>query len=67
MGFEKTILNKVSEVINQERKACFYNGSLFVECTAAQAAMVETALIEITRSGVIVSKMQDEFIFDFVA
>lgn len=67
MGFEKVVLDKVAKVLKEERKACFFNGSLFVECTAKDAARVETALIELTQGGVIVSSFKQEFVYDFVA
>jgi hypothetical protein len=67
MGFEKVVLNEVATVLKEERKACFFNGSLFVECTAKDAARVETALIELTKGGVIVSGYSNEFVYDFVA
>ena len=43
-----------------------YAGTLFVECTARDAAKIETALIEKLKCGVIVSKVGPEFAFDFV-
>ena len=45
----------------------FYNGTLFVECSASTAALVESALIRAFQCGVIVSKAtHTEFSFDFV-
>lgn len=67
MGFEKVVLDKVANVLGEERKASFSFGTLFVECDAKQAAKIETALINLTRKGVIVSKTPAEFAFDFVA
>ena len=37
MGFEKVVLDKVATIIKEERKACFFNGTLFVECNEPQA------------------------------
>ena len=45
----------------------FYNGTLFLECDASNAALVESALIQALHCGVVVSKAtHTEFSFDFV-
>ena len=43
----------------------FYGGSMFVFCDSKQAAKIETALIDVLKCGVIVSKVGSEFAFDF--
>lgn len=53
-------------VVDQE-DIQFYGGSMFVVCDSKQAAKIETALIEAMKCGVIVSKVGQEFAFDFVA
>lgn len=40
MGFEKVVLNRVEAVLGESRKACFYNGTLFVECSQDKAQEV---------------------------
>ena len=67
MGFEKVVLDRVANVLGEDRKAEFTCGTLFVDCTAAQAAKIETALAKMTNGGIVVSKTPAEFAFDFVA
>ncbi len=67
MGFETVVLDRVANVLNDEHKASFTAGTLFVNCTAAEAAKIETVLNKLTRGGIIVSKTPAEFAFDFVA
>ncbi len=67
MGFETVVLHQVAEVIQEERKACFFNGSLFVECGADQADKVLSMLQETTDHKVQQSQFGDEFVYDFVA
>ena len=67
MGFEKVVLDRVATVLDEDNRASFAYGTLFVDCDASQAAKIETALINLTRGGVIVSKTPAEFAFDFVA
>ena len=67
MGFETKVLAEVATVLKRERSACFYNGSLFVECTVAEAVKVETALLKnVVTCGIILSRAGDESVFDFV-
>jgi len=66
MGFEKRVLHKVADVVGNDRSASFTSGTLFVECTAGEAAKIETMLNDLTQGGVIVSKTPAEFAFDFV-
>lgn len=67
MSFEKVVLDRVANVLGEANKAEFTFGTLFVDCTAAQAAKIETALNEMNQGGIIVSKTPAEFAFDFVA
>ena len=67
MSFEKVALNVVAKVVKQDDTAAFAYGTLFVPgITAGQAAKIETALIERFKCGIIVSKVAEEFSFDFV-
>jgi len=66
MGFEKRVLDKVADVLGDAKSAEFTCGTLFVDCSATEAAKIETMLIELTRGGIIVSKTPAEFAFDFV-
>lgn len=67
MGFEKVVLDKVEKVLKTDTRAYFAYGTLAVECTAAEAAKIETALLKNATYGVIVSKAADQFLFDFTA
>jgi hypothetical protein len=42
------------------------NGSLFVECSVAEAVRLETALLSELHCGIILSRVGDESAFDFV-
>lgn len=64
MGFETKVLDVVSKVTADE--AYFYNGTMFVECTARAAAQIETILLQKFNTGIIVSSVDGEFAFDFV-
>jgi len=46
--------------------ATMYAGTLFVECSGRTAAKIETALIDELKCGVRVSKVGNEYAFDFV-
>jgi hypothetical protein len=67
MGFEKVVLDKVEKVLKTDNRAYFAYGTLAVECSAKEAAKIETALAEVVNCGVIVSSAGDEFLFDFTA
>ena len=67
MGFETVVLHQVAEVVQAERKACFFNGSLFVECNSDAAEQVLTMLQESTNCKVQQSKAGGEYVYDFVA
>lgn len=61
---ETQVLNAVSKITADE--AYFYNGTLFIECTARVAARIETILAQLFNTGIIVSPNSGEFAFDFV-
>ncbi len=67
MGFEKVVLDKVEDVLGTDNLAYFAYGTLAVECSAKEAAKIETALAEVVNCGIIVSSAGDEFLFDFTA
>lgn len=68
MSFEKRVLVKVREVFADvsSYSAEFVNGSLFVECSVAEAVRLETALLKELHCGIILSRVGDESAFDFV-
>ena len=70
MGLEKRVLENVRKVMNTTDATSWYAefkfGTLFVECTAKQAAKIETMLINTLKTGVVVSKVGEEFAFDLV-
>lgn len=69
MSFEKVVLEKVRKAMNTESgyfSAEFKYGTLFVECNAKQAAKIESKLLQSMKCGIIVSKIDEEFAFDFV-
>lgn len=67
MGLEKVALEVVAKIVKQDDTAYFAYGTMFVPgITAAQAAKIETALIDKLRCGIIVSKAAEEFCFDFL-
>ena len=68
MEFEKEVLGKVVAVLQQERKASFFNGSLFVECDEYQAREIWHKLTKFLGLGrVQIAKMGPEYVYDFVA
>lgn len=66
MGFEKVVLAEVANVLKSDNKASFTNGTLFVECSIAEAVKIETALIENLRCAIIFSRVGDESSYDFI-
>jgi len=67
MGFETTVLNKVSNVLG-DNKAAFEYGTLFVNCTEDEARKVFHKLSKDFGLGKVrVSRTPAEFAFDFVA
>jgi len=68
MSFEKSVLAKVSQVV-ESSKAIFAYGTLFVCCTPKEAAKIETLLLTSLKCGIIVTPQRhedSEFSFDFV-
>jgi len=67
MGFETTVLNKVSNVLGEGNNAAFEYGTLFVNCTEDEARKVFHKLSKDFGLGKVrVSKTPAEFAFDFV-
>lgn len=66
MGFEKTVLVEVAKVLKEDRKASFTNGTLFVECSIADAVKIETALLKVVNCGICLSRVGEETAYDFV-
>lgn len=66
MGFEKVVLAEVAKVMKSEKTAQFTNGTLFVECSVAEAVKIETALLKIVNCGIILSRVGSESAYDFV-
>jgi hypothetical protein len=64
--FEFKALQVAQRFANPGVEPELYSGTLFLECNAATAALVESALIQALQCGVIVSKVGQEFSFDFV-
>ena len=68
MGFETVVLDKVAAVLKQDRQAYFAYGTLFVECDEYQAREIGHKLTNFQGlPGVKISKVGDEFAYDFVA
>lgn len=66
MGFEKIVLNKVEEVLGESRRACFYNGTLFVETSQEKAQQVFDQL-SLTHGPIELNgPIAGEFAYDFV-
>jgi hypothetical protein len=66
MAFETKILNKVAEVLGNERLANFFNGTLFVDCNEIQARSVYHRLAKEYPGCVRISVVDTEYAFDFV-
>jgi hypothetical protein len=68
MGFEKTVLDKVAKVLEQDRQAYFVNGTLFVQASEPQARRVFSMLFKDYNKRVQVSvAMHGEYAYDFTA
>ncbi len=67
MGFEKIVLDKVAKVLKQDRQAYFYNGTLFLRTPESDARRVFSMLCREYNWKVQVSKVGDEYAYDFVA
>lgn len=65
MSFEKVVLAEVANVVGSA-PASFTCGTLFVECSVAEAVKLETALLKVVNCGIILSRVGDESSFDFV-
>ena len=64
MSFESSVLSVVSN--EMDTNAEFFNGTLFVECTPREAVRLETILLETLDCGIILSRVDNEAVFDFV-
>ena len=68
MAFEKTVLDKVAKVLEQDRQAYFVNGTLFVVASEPEARRVFSMLYKDYHGRVQVSvAMHGEFAYDFTA
>jgi hypothetical protein len=65
MSFEKLVIELVTKTFSSV-KASFYYGTLFAKCNEAEAAKLETQFLDNFGFPVIVSKVGNEFAFDFV-
>jgi hypothetical protein len=69
MGFETVVLTKVSDVLGTDNQASFAYGTLFVECTEAEARKVFHRLSKdfgLGKVQISKSERSPEFAFDFV-
>jgi hypothetical protein len=68
MGFEKVTLLKVEKILGESRKACFFNGTMFVECDEVKARSIFHALTREHGLGKVqINYAAGEYIYDFVA
>jgi len=67
MGFETVVLHRVETILGESRKACFYNGSLFVECSEEKLQEVYDELSLTCGSIELNGPVAGEYIIDFVA
>ena len=67
MAFEKIVLDKVATVLKQDRQAYFANGTLFVIAPESDARRVFSMLCKEYDFKVGVSKVGEEFAYDFTA
>jgi hypothetical protein len=66
MSFEKRVLNAVIEYLGNPHAAEFYNGTLFVDCSATEALDIGRALEKVVTGGInICSQCNGEYSFDF--
>ena len=67
MAFEKTVLDKVAQVLGQERQAYFCNGTLFLRAAEPDARRVFSRLYKEYNGRVTVSWVagEGEFAYDF--
>ena len=66
MGFEKTILNEISQT-EPEVEAYFYSGTLFYESTEQQSRRIFSNLFRLQNGQVQIHKVGDEYAVDFTA
>ena len=68
MAFEKIVLDKVAQVLQQDRQAYFENGTLFVQATESDARRVFHMLYQDYNQRVQVSvAMHGEYAYDFTS
>ena len=68
MGFETVVLDKVAEVVKNDRMAEFFCGTLSVVCTAAEANRIARKLTKELDTRVEISADGSYgYLFDFVA
>jgi hypothetical protein len=67
MAFEKIVLDKVAQVLGQDRQAYFCNGTLFVTAPESDARRVFSVLFRDYDHKVRVSLVGHEYAYDFVA
>lgn len=68
MGFEKVVLDKVAEVLDSDRQAEFFCGSLSVICNEKEARKIVAKLTRELNTKVQVNKDGSYgYVFDFVA
>jgi hypothetical protein len=66
MAFEKIVLDKVAEVLKQDRQAYFANGTLFVVASEPDARRVFRRLFKDYDGRVNVSLAGYEYAYDFI-
>ena len=68
MGFEKQVLDVVAKVVDNDRMASFFCGTLSVVCTAAEANRIARKLAKELDTRVEISADGSYgYLFDFVA
>jgi hypothetical protein len=73
MAFEKIVLDKVAKVLKDDNRASFTCGTLFVECSEAEARKLfhklskDYGLGKVQVSGPMNGPVMPEFAYDFVA
>lgn len=68
MAFEKIVLDKVAEILKQDRRASFTSGTLFVDCDEKQARSIFHKLSKDFGVGKVQihGPIQGEYAYDFV-
>ena len=68
MGFEAMVLDKVAKVVENDRMASFFCGTLSVVCTAAEANRIAQKLTKELDTRIQISEDGSYgYLFDFVA